>query len=73
MARALRIEYEGVLYHILSRGNDRKDIFLVDNDRLSFIAILGEMSERFEITIYAYVLMNNHYHLYQINSFATRT
>jgi putative transposase len=63
MARPLRIEYEGALYHILSRGNDQRDIFVVDDDRVAFLKALGEMSERFEISIFAYVLMDNHYHL----------
>jgi REP element-mobilizing transposase RayT len=63
MARALRIEYEGALYHILSRGNEQRDIFLEDDDRRSFLKVLGEMSQRFDIDILAYVLMGNHYHL----------
>jgi REP-associated tyrosine transposase len=63
MVRAWRIEYEGALYHILSRGNEQKDIFYDDQDRLLFSETVGEMSERFEINIFAYVLMDNHYHL----------
>jgi REP element-mobilizing transposase RayT len=63
MGRAWRIEYEGALYHVLSRGNERKDIFFDDDDRRMFMDILGEMSERFVIDIFAYVLMSNHYHL----------
>ena len=63
MGRAWRIEYEGALYHILSRGNERKDIFYNDRDRLLFLKTIGEMSERFEIDVFAYVLMGNHYHL----------
>jgi REP element-mobilizing transposase RayT len=63
MTRAWRIEYEGALYHVLSRGNDRRPIFLENDDRLLFLETLGEMSERFEIDIFAYVLMDNHYHL----------
>ena len=63
MGRAWRIEYDGALYHILSRGNEQKDIFYDDQDRLLFLKIIGEMSERFEIDIFAYVLMGNHYHL----------
>jgi REP element-mobilizing transposase RayT len=63
MGRAWRIEYEGAYYHILSRGNERKDIFFDDDDRRMFLDTIGEMSERFEINIFAYVLMNNHYHL----------
>jgi hypothetical protein len=47
MGRAWRIEYEGAYYHILSRGNERKDIFLDDKDRHMFLDTIGEMSERF--------------------------
>ena len=63
MARALRIEYEGALYHILSRGNEQQDIFLNNDDRAVFLKALGEMAERFEVSIFAYVLMGTHYHL----------
>jgi len=63
MARAWRIEYEGALYHVLSRGNEQRPIFIDNDDRLLFLETLGEMSERFEIDIFAYVLMDNHYHL----------
>lgn len=63
MSRAWRIEYEGALYHILSRGNERSDIFKDDQDRSMFLDLLGKMAERFEMDVAAYVLMNNHYHL----------
>ncbi|CAG0970180.1 hypothetical protein ANRL3_01447 [Anaerolineae bacterium] len=63
MARQWRIEFEGAYYHVLSRGNERRDIFTDDKDRVSFLKILGEMSERFDVEVYAYVLMSNHYHL----------
>jgi REP element-mobilizing transposase RayT len=63
MARPLRIEFEGALYHILSRGNDRQDIYLNDDDYKTFLSVLEEMSSRFEVDIFAYVLMSNHYHL----------
>ena len=63
MARQWRIEFPGALYHILSRGNDRRDIFHSDDDRHLFLDLLGDLSERFNIEVYAYVLMGNHYHL----------
>jgi REP element-mobilizing transposase RayT len=63
MSRPWRIEYEGALYHLLSRGNEHSDIFTDDKDRGDFLETVGEMSQRFEIDIFAYVLMNNHYHL----------
>ena len=63
MARQWRIEYPGALYHVLSRGNGRQDIFLSDSDRHLFLSLLDEMSQRFDIEIFAYVLMDNHYHI----------
>lgn len=63
MARAWRIEYEGALYHVLSRGNEQGPIVLADDDRILFLKTLGEMSERFQVDVCAYVLMDNHYHL----------
>ena len=63
MGRAWRIEYEGALYHLMSRGNDGQDIYLNDDDRNLFLETISEMSERFEVNIFAYVLMSNHYHL----------
>ena len=63
MSRPWRIEYEGALYHLLSRGNEGREIFKDDIDRRFFLYLISEMSERFDIDIYAYVLMENHYHL----------
>jgi len=63
MARPLRIEFEGALYHITSRGNAREKIFLDDEDRSDFLATLGETVKRFGWICRAYCLMSNHYHL----------
>ena len=63
MSRAWRIEYEGALYHLLSRGNERRDIFKDDRDRSIFLDTIDEFSKRFEINVFAFVLMHNHYHL----------
>jgi putative transposase len=63
MTRPWRIEFEGAYYHILSRGNERRKIFSDNSDRVSFLETLSKMSDRFEVEIYAYVLMDNHYHL----------
>lgn len=63
MGRPLRIEYPGALYHITSRGNEKKKIFLDDADRLKFLEILKEYHNRYGILIHSYVLMDNHYHL----------
>ena len=63
MARQLRIEYEGALYHVLSRGNEGRSIFPDDEDRCLFLEALSQLSHRFEIDICAYVLMTTHYHV----------
>jgi len=63
MARPWRIQYEGALYHVFSRGNHQQDIFVTDDDRNLFLDTVGQMSARFDIDIFAYVLMSNHYHL----------
>jgi REP element-mobilizing transposase RayT len=63
MSRAWRIEYEGALYHLMSRGNEGGNIFFEKNDRVKFLDTVGEMSERYDFDIFAYVLMDNHYHL----------
>ena len=63
MARQWRIEYPGAFYHILSRGNERQEIFRSDDDRELFLELIGDFSSRFQIDVFAYVLMGNHYHL----------
>lgn len=63
MARKLRVEYAGALYHVTARGNDRQRIFRTDADRKRWVALLAERLERYEVTLYAYVQMDNHYHL----------
>ena len=63
MARPLRIEYAGALYHVTSRGDRQEDIYLNDTDRATFIDILGHVCERFNWCIHSYCLMSNHYHL----------
>ncbi len=63
MSRQWRIEYPGALYHILSRGNERRPIFFNSEDKTAFPEVVGEMAVRFNIGIYVYVLTDNHYHL----------
>jgi len=63
MARPLRIEFEGAWYHVMNRGAGRKAIFRTDADRRYFLKLLRDVSERFEIEVHAYCLMDNHYHL----------
>ncbi len=63
MARPWRIQYGGAYYHVLSRGNEGRNIFFDDGDRKLFLRTLGETSERFKIDVFAFVLMSHHYHL----------
>lgn len=63
MARPLRIEYAGALYHVTSRGNRQEAIYLNDQDRQDFLSILRQVCERFNWLVHAYCLMDNHYHL----------
>ncbi len=63
MSRPLRIEYPGAVYHIISRGNERREIFLDDGDRLKFLDMLADYHDRFGILVHCYVLMDNHYHI----------
>ena len=63
MARPLRIEYEGALYHITARGNERGPHFVSDSDRAQFLERLRQSLLRYDVALHAYVLMDNHYHL----------
>ena len=63
MARSLRIQYPGAVYHLTSRGNERKAIFKDDRDRQDFLEILQQVNKRYHWICHAYCLMDNHYHL----------
>ncbi len=63
MARPQRIEYEGAVYHVTVRGNERRALFLDDGDRERFLRVLGESVASFEIRLYLFCLMGNHIHL----------
>ena len=63
MARPLRIEYAGAVYHVTSRGDRREAIYLDDVDREKWLEIFGSVCERFNWRCYAWVQMDNHYHL----------
>lgn len=63
MPRPKRIHYEGAVYHVTSRGNERRKIVMDDADRWMFIRLLGEMIEENKVICHAWVLMDNHYHL----------
>jgi REP element-mobilizing transposase RayT len=63
MARPLRLELSGALYHVTSRGDGREDIYLSDDDRLAWLATLAQVCERFHWVCHAWCQMSNHYHL----------
>jgi len=63
MARKLRMEYAGAIYHVMNRGDRREDIFKDDVDRERFLAGLGEACGKTQWQIHAYCLMRNHFHL----------
>ncbi len=63
MARPLRIEFPGAVYHVTSRGDRREAIFDDDQDRHAFLTVISQATERLDAAILAYCLMDNHYHL----------
>jgi len=63
MARPLRVEYPGALYHITARGVAQQPIFFDDKDRERFLELLGEVHERFGFLFHGYCLLSNHVHL----------
>jgi putative transposase len=63
MSRPLRIEFAGALYHVMARGDARAAIFLDEEDRQAFCTGLARVCERFGWLLWAYCLMDNHYHL----------
>jgi len=63
MGRQLRIEYTDAFYHVTARGNERKDVFKSERDRIKFLEYLESAVVRYGAVIHAWCLMNNHYHL----------
>ena len=63
MARPLRIEYSGALYHITARGNARQAVYEADTDRSAFLSTLETVVERANWLCHAYCLMDNLDHL----------
>ena len=63
MPRKLRVEYPGAMYHVMSRGDRREDIYLDDVDRQDFLKTLAEACQKAGWEVHAYCLMRNHYHL----------
>ncbi len=63
MSRPLRLEYPGAWYHVMNRGRMSEKIFFSDTDRETFLNVLQEAFELWNMRISAYCLMPNHYHL----------
>ena len=63
MARPLRIEFPEAWYHITCRGNEKRNIFTDDHDRIRFLEILAGNIKLYGIEVHAYALMGNHFHL----------
>lgn len=62
MARRLRIEYPGALYHVIVRGNNREEVFQDDNDKQKYLNIIEKYKEKLGFKLYAYALLPNHTH-----------
>jgi len=63
MSRPLRLDHAGALWHVTSRGNERREVFRDDADRREFLHVLGRVVDLFGWKLHAWVLMGNHYHL----------
>ena len=63
MGYPLREEIEGAYYHVGTRGNNQRDIYSDDASRLLFLRMLQQLAKKYQWSILAYCLMNNHYHL----------
>ena len=63
MARPLRLEFPGALYHVISRGIEKRDVFLSEEDKEDLLYLIKRTHERHNIFLHAFCIMNNHYHL----------
>ena len=61
MARKLRVQFEGAIYHVTIRGVERRTIFNDEADRERFLERLGEAVEEYGVRLYLFCLMTNHY------------
>ncbi len=63
MARKVRLQFPGALYHVINRGNYRHDVFGTAGAAQAFVTVLGETCGRYDWRVHGYVVMPNHYHL----------
>ncbi len=68
MARPWRIQYEGTVYHIMSRVVGGGKIFLANDNYSKFLEYVASAREKFNLDIFAFVLMGNHYHILLMNN-----
>ncbi len=64
MSRPPRVQFPGPYYHVFNRGVEKRSIVLDERDRKTFLQLLGEAVQQFQIQLYAYCLMDNHFHLF---------
>lgn len=63
MSRPLRLDHAGAVWHVTSRGNEKREVFLGRDDRNDLLGVLADVVETCRWRLHAYVLMGNHYHL----------
>ena len=63
MARKPRVEFDGALYHVIVRGNHRRDILRDQSDRVTYVDRDRVLPRALSVHVYAYVLISNHVHL----------
>src|SRR5687767_4648663 len=63
MARRLRVSFASALYHVINRGNYRRDVFATDGAARAFLTTIDETCRRLGWRVCAYVVMSTHYHL----------
>ena len=63
MPRQIRVQYAGAIYHVMSRGDRREDIYLDDADRQQFVTTLAEACQKTAWLVHAYCRIRNHFHL----------
>jgi putative transposase len=64
MARPLRVEYSDAIYHVTSRGNDKRAIVADDRDRDQWLRVMDRVVDIYRWRVFAFALMNNHFHLF---------
>lgn len=63
MPRPLRPIDDGLVYHVMNRGNNRQPVFFAEGDYVAFLDALAELKERRPFELFGYCLMTNHVHL----------